>query len=123
MLSQLMGLNYIVQILICVGILFLLYQVFLSDIIRDKWQANKELQEHLDSINKIARVKLTSDDPKEIEKFITDNAKSLSDQTVSALVLRIEQIKDDRVIKGDALKQQIESLEDPAVLKKAGRKS
>lgn len=120
MLSHMFGMA--VQIIIGVAILIFLYQVFLSDLISNKVKANNEMQEHLDSVNKISKVKLTSDDPKEIEKFITDNAKFLSDQTVSALVARIEQIKDDRIIRGDALKNQIESLEDPAVAKKASRK-
>src|SRR5574338_72481 len=120
MLSHMFGMA--VQIIIGVAILIFLYQVFLSDLISNKVKANNEMQEHLDSVNKISKVKLTSDDPKEIEKFITDNAKFLSDQTVSALVARIEQIKDDRIIRGDALKNQIESLEDPSVAKKASRK-
>lgn len=120
MLSHMFGMA--VQIIIGLAILVFLYQVFLSDLISSKLKANNELQEHLDSVQKISKVKLTSDDPKEIEKFITDNAKFLSDQTVSALVARIEQIKDDRVIRGDSLKNQIESLEDPSVVKKAGRK-
>lgn len=120
MLSHMFGMA--VQIIIGLAVLIFLYQVFLSDLIGDKMKENRELREHLDSLDKIARVKLTSDDPKEIEKFITDNAKSLSDQTVGALVSRIEQIKDDRVIKGDALKHQIESLEDPVASKKVARK-
>lgn len=97
----------IVPLIIGLGLLILLYQVFLSDAIGQKFKASRELDEHFDSVNKIARVKLTSDDPKEIEKFITDNTKFLSDQMVNSLIARIGQIKDDRVIKGDDWENQV----------------
>jgi hypothetical protein len=79
------------------------YQIFLSD-----WIATKRAQWSVDksksgSIDKIAQVKLVSDDAKGIEEFVTTNASYLSDQMVKKLVARIESLKIDQVIAGDEL--------------------
>lgn len=63
-----------------------------------------------DKVTKIAQVKLVSDDRKDIEKFVTDNAKYLSNDTVKKLVARIEAIKDDNIIKDDDIRSQIDAL-------------
>lgn len=79
------------------------YQIFLSD-----WVATKRAQWKIDksksgSIDKIAQVKLVSDDAKGIEEFVTNNASYLSDQMVKRLVARIESLKVDQVIAEDEL--------------------
>jgi hypothetical protein len=79
------------------------YQIFLSD-----WIATKRAQWKIDksksgSIDKIAQVKLVSDDAKGIEEFVTTNASYLSDQMVKKLVARIESLKVDQVIAEDEL--------------------
>jgi hypothetical protein len=79
------------------------YQIFLSD-----WIATKRAQWSVDksksgSIDKIAQVKLVSDDAKGIEEFVTTNASYLSDQMVKQLVARIESLKIDHVIAEDEL--------------------
>lgn len=79
------------------------YQIFFSD-----WIATKRTQWKIDksksgSIDKIAQVKLVSDDAKGIEEFVTTNASDLSDQMVKKLVARIESLKVDQVISGDEL--------------------
>lgn len=79
------------------------YQIFLSD-----WIATKRAQWKVDksksgSIDKIAQVKLVSDDAKGIEEFVTTNASFLSDQMVKKLVARIESLKIDHVIAEDEL--------------------
>lgn len=88
------------------------YQIFLSDWIADKRAQWKEARNKGDSIDKIAQVKLVSDDAKGIEKFVTNNAQYLSDQMVKKLVARIETIKVDGVISADEiLKTRIDELQ------------
>ena len=88
------------------------YQIFLSDWIAAKRVQWKEARSKGDSIDKIAQVKLVSDDAKGIEKFVTNNAQYLSDQMVKKLVARIETIKVDGVISADEiLKTRIAELE------------
>ncbi len=80
-----------------------LYQIFLSDWVDDKRASWKDSREKHSSIDKIAQVKLVSDDAKGIEKFVTTNAQYLSDQMVKRLVARIEEIKAGSVIAADDL--------------------
>ncbi len=79
------------------------YQIFLSDWIAAKRAQWKEARNKSDSIDKIAQVKLVSDDAKGIEKFVTNNAQYLSDQMVKKLVARIESIRVDGVISADEI--------------------
>lgn len=88
------------------------YQIFLSDWIAAKRMQWKEAREKGNSIDKIAQIKLVSDDAKGIEKFVTNNAQYLSDQMVKKLVARIENIKVDGVISADEiLKTRIAELQ------------
>jgi hypothetical protein len=119
----------IVEVLFAVGAATLLYQIFLSDYFRDKRIAVEQKQSKYNSIDKVARVKLISDDPKDIEYFITTNAQYLSDDMVERLVSRIEDIKADQVVNNtdNVLKSRIDRLfqeetEDPVVVKRASRK-
>ncbi len=59
---------------------------------------------------KIAKVKVLSTNSKDIEKFIIDNAKTLSDATIDILVNRMEMLATDKVIKDDDLKARIDVL-------------
>jgi hypothetical protein len=89
------------------------YQIFLSDWISAKRAQWKEARNKADSIEKIAQVKLVSDDAKGIEKFVTNNAQYLSHQMVKRLVARIEGIKADNVIisSDESLKARIAELQ------------
>lgn len=76
----------------------LLYQVFISE----KIEAYKERRAQSTSADKIARLKLLSDDPKEIEKFIVANAADLSNVSMNQLLARLETLHADRVINDDS---------------------
>jgi hypothetical protein len=100
----------VLEFLFFVGGCVLVYQIFLSDWLQGVRAANKERNSAKESANKIAQVKMVSDDPKDIEKFISANAQYLSDETVKKLVDRIEMIKCDRIIYEDSLKKRVEDL-------------
>lgn len=89
------------------GLTVITYQIFLSDYINNKIKTYKDKNNNKDVATKIARVKLISDDPKDIEKFIITNAQYLSDDLVKKLVERIEIIKFDKIIIEDNLKTRI----------------
>lgn len=92
----------------------IVWDVFLSDLLKGKIMNFAEQRTNVSNADKIARVKLVSDDARGIEKFITDNASLLSDAMVQQLVARIEAIKTDKVIDADTLlKSRIDDLEDP----------
>ena len=100
----------VMEFLFFVGACVLVYQVFLSDWLQGIRAANKERNSAKESANKIAQVKLVSDDPKDIEKFISANAQYLSEETVKKLVGRIEMIKCDRIIYEDSVKKRVDDL-------------
>jgi uncharacterized membrane protein len=79
------------------------YQIFLSDWIAAKRAQWKEVKGKASSIDKIAQVKLVSDDAKGIEQFVTNNAQYLSDPMVKKLVARIEDIRAGSVISADEI--------------------
>lgn len=117
------------QIVIGLALLYMVFSIFFSDAIKEKMVSNEATKTKQTSLDKIARVKVVSEDAKDIEKFITDNAQYLSDATVAALVARIEMIRADRVINEDTLlKKRIDALdpveikEEPVVVKRASRK-
>ena len=89
------------ELCLCIFAVVVVYQIFLSDWIDSKRAQWKDSREKHNSIDKIAQVKLVSDDAKGIEKFVTTNAQYLSDQMVKKLVLRIEEIKAGNVIAAD----------------------
>jgi len=97
----------LIPVIIAVGLMVVAYQIFISDYLSSKLKNRRELRTNKDAMAKIAKVKLVSDDPKDIEKFITVNAQYLSDDTVNKLVERIELIKADRIIMEDGLKARI----------------
>lgn len=102
----------IMELVIFVGIAVVIYQVFLSDWVK-AWRAqNAEKHSKYSNLEKIAKVKMVSEDPKDIEQFITNNATYLSDATVQKLVARIEAIHTDKVISADdILKRRFEDLD------------
>jgi len=105
-------LSSIVELLIFIGIATVIYQVFLSDWVKAFRAQNAEKHSKYSNVEKIALVKLVSEDPKDIEQFITNNATYLSDATVQKLVARIEAIQTDRIISADDLtKRRFEDLD------------
>jgi hypothetical protein len=102
----------VVELLIVIGGAVLVYEIFLSDIIARRRGATQKQKTLVSNVAKMAKVKLVSDDPKDIEKFIATNAENLSDEMVKQLVDRIEAIKTDQIISADTImKSRFESLE------------
>ena len=102
----------IVELLIFLGVSFVIYQIFLSDWVKAFRAQNEEKKGKFKNVEKIALVKLVSEDPKDIEQFITNNATYLSDATVQKLVARIDALHTDKIISADdILKQRFEDLE------------
>lgn len=97
-----------------VGGAVLVYQIFLSDWIAKVRAENKEKASAKASVDKIALVKLVSDDPKKIEDFISSNANYLSTEIVQKLVDRIESLKFDKMYGEDSLKKRIDDLVPPS---------
>lgn len=105
------------EFLLFVGALVVLYQVFLSDWISSKKEAVRESKGKLGAVEKIAQIKLVSDDAKDIEKFVTDNAAYLSGPTVTKLAARIESLHIDTIIRDDEqLNKRIAALPQPEEL-------
>ena len=101
-----------VELLIFVGVSVVIYQIFLSDLIKSMRAQNADRKGKFSNIEKIAKVKMVSEDPKDIEQFITNNATYLSDATVQKLVARIEALHTDNIISADdILKARFEDLE------------
>jgi hypothetical protein len=92
-----------------VGAYFLLFH----DDVMEKREAVARLLQTKTEAEKIAKVKVLSTNPKDIEKFILDNAKTLSDATIDVLVNRIEMLAADRVIRDDDLKIRIDDISIP----------
>lgn len=100
----------IVEIAFVAGIVILAYQVFISDKIKN-WKNNRSKRiEATNSAEKIAQVKLLSDDRKEIELFIEKNATYLSNNIVKKLVDRLEYLKAEHVIEEDDLKKRVQVI-------------
>ncbi len=100
------------EFLLFVAAVVIVYQIFLSDWVDEQRSKHKENKGRANSVDKLAKVKLVSDDPKDIEMFVENNAQYLSDQMVTKLVARLEYLKADKVITADeALKHRIEELE------------
>jgi hypothetical protein len=101
----------IVELVIFVGVAYAVYQIFLSDWVKAHRAQVEERKGKFGSLEKIALVKLVSEDPKDIEQFITTNAAYLSNDTVQKLVARIEALHTDKVISADdILKSRFEDL-------------
>lgn len=92
--------------------IYLVYSVFFGESIREWAENRSKKKQAATSADKIAKVKLVSNDDKDIEKFIANNAETLSDEMVSKLVERIETIRNEQVISADnVLKTRFEHLE------------
>ena len=92
-------------------ILYFLYDAFMADSLKEKLLSFKERKAITSGAEKIAKVKLVSDDAKDIEKFISSNANNLTMEMVNQLVARIELLKTDKVIEADdLLKKRINDL-------------
>lgn len=104
-----------VHIMIGLGFIFAVGAYFLlfHDDVMEKREAVAKLLQTKTEAEKIAKVKVLSTNPKDIEKFILDNAKTLSDATIDVLVARIEMLASDRVIRDDDLKVRIDDITIP----------
>lgn len=91
------------ELCLSVIVAFTLYQIFVSDWVEEKRAQWKEGKNKVNTVDKIAQIKLVSDDAKGIEDFVTKNAQYLSDQMVKKLVSRIEDIKAGSVIAADEI--------------------
>lgn len=101
-----------VHVVIGIGLVFAVAAYFLlfhDDVIEKRNDALRLLQTKTEA-EKIAKVKALSTNVKDIEKFIIDNAKTLSDATIDILVARMEMLAADRVIREDDLKTRIDSV-------------
>jgi hypothetical protein len=98
----------LVEFLFVVGGVYLVYKLLLSDWLASKRLASKEKKDALGAAQKIAQLKLVSDDAKDIENFIAQNAANLSDDMVKKLVERIESLKCDHLIYEDSLRKRID---------------
>lgn len=76
----------------------------------DKYNKSIKNKDEVIAVERLARVKMLSDSAKDIENFISQNVKLISDQTMNELVSRLESIKSDKIIEGDNLKSRIDSL-------------
>lgn len=88
----------------------ILYFIFLHDSVKDHYEEKRKLDEKTSNVEKIAKIKAVSDEAKDIEKFVTDNASYLSRGTIEILVARIEELKADKIINGEVLKSRIDDL-------------
>jgi hypothetical protein len=96
-------------LILAVGAYFLLFH---DDVVEKREALAKALQVKTEA-EKIAKVKALSTNPKDIEKFIIDNAKTLSDATIDILIARMEMLAADRVIRDDDLKLRIDDITIP----------
>jgi len=102
------------EFVLFVGALVVFYQIFLADWISSKRQMTKESKGKFGSVEKIAQIKLVSNDAKDIEQFVTDNAAYLSGPVVNKLAARIESLHIDTVIRDDDfLNRKIAALPQP----------
>lgn len=92
-----------------VAIITIIYLYFGDDI---KFFLNQRslTRANISTSEKIARVKELSDDPKDIEKFITSNVNNLSEAAINKLIAKIEILKAEKVISDDSLKKRISDI-------------
>lgn len=88
----------------------ILYQILLSGPIKRWLVARRKRNDAFNSANNIAQVKLLSENVKDIEKFIENNATYLSDEIIKKLVARLEYLKADKVVKDDDLKKRVQVM-------------
>ena len=88
-----------------VGIAAFIYQVFLSDSIKQLITNRRESSDEKARINKIAKLILISDSFEEIEKFIKNNALNISNDMMKQLISRVEYLRADKIIQDDDRKR------------------
>lgn len=103
-------------ITIC-GIL-VFYNIFISSYVNEWIYKNNKAKTIKQNANKMALLKLISNDAKDIEKFITANTQFLSDDLVKKLVARVEIINCDRIIYLDSVDSKLDNLDEDDLSKK-----
>lgn len=96
--------------LLFVGACAIIYHIFLADYVQEWNESRTKKTVAKNSVNKIAVVKMLSNDAKDIEKFVSDNAQYLTDDLVKKLAERIEIINCDKVLYEDSLKNRIDNV-------------
>lgn len=96
--------SVIFEIVTTLVVIYFVYELFLSDFFEAQIESFRQHKLTASNFDKIAKIKLVSDDPKEIEKFITDHAQFLSDVIVQLLVNRIAELKADKAIDNENIK-------------------
>ena len=98
-LIELIIIGGIVAAIAAVG--YFAYTYFLSSWLKARKESNLVANSHFVGAEKIASIKLTSHDPKDIEHFLQDNAAFLSDKMTKALLARIDSLQTDHFIADD----------------------
>ena len=104
--------NLIISIGVPLASLAVYFLLFHDDVVEKRAEKNRLLQTKNEA-EKIAKVKALSTNTKELEKFIVDNAKTLSDATIDVLVARMEMLAVDHLIRDDDLKMRIDDISVP----------
>lgn len=91
-------LEKILELVFC---LYFIYYIFIGDIFGSFIKEKREKSNKKITCQKLAEVKMTSNNTKEIENFIVENVLFLSENTIKKLILRIDDINNDRVITAD----------------------
>lgn len=71
----------------------LIYKFFLADWLKYQKMERNRIDITPESIEKLAKLKLISENTIEVETFVTNNASILSDDMVNQLVAHIEELK------------------------------
>lgn len=90
--------SFLIEIVFATLIGVVVYQIFLSDFIKNRKLNREEKEAKVTAISKIAYLKLISNDSKEIENFVNNNAANLSEELVKKLVDRIEILRTDKLL-------------------------
>lgn len=101
-------------LLLAIGLTIFFWEEVKSPFV-ERYEKNAVNKRTIVAAERIARVKMLSDSAKDIEDFISKNVSVISDETMNALVARLENIKSDKIIEGDALKSKFDYLYDQAV--------
>jgi hypothetical protein len=111
---------YLGELAVFILITYLMYSTFFAEPVKEWVEKRNKKKQAITAADKIAKVKLVSNDDKDIEKFIANNAETLSDAMVSKLVERIETIRNEQVISADnVLKTRFELLEKSSATRQA----
>ncbi len=96
-----------------------LYEIFISDYISEKLDDYRTNKDKYLNANRVAKVKVFSDNVSDIEKFIISSGHYLSEEMVQQLINRIESLQADKALFNDPLKARIDALDKSEVVQQA----